>query len=193
MSPHDSAAPFVHPTAIVEDGVELGPGVRIWHHCHVRTGASIGAGSQLGKGVFVDSGVSVGAGVKAQNHVYLPAGLTVADDVFLGPAATFTNDVYPRAVDEWELTETVLGRGASIGANATVVAGRHVGPWSVIGAGSVVTRAVEAYELVAGNPARRLGWVDRAGHVVARGLATDRPDDLVLDDHDLVVVPRTSP
>lgn len=189
MPPSEQAAPFVHPTAIVEDGVELGPGVRIWHHCHVRGGASIGEGSQLGKGVFVDTGVAVGARVKAQNHVYLPAGLTVADDVFLGPAATFTNDVYPRAADDWELTPTVLGRGASVGANATVVAGRHLGPWSVVGAGSVVTREVEAFELVAGNPARRLGWVDRSGHVVARGLTAERPADLVLDDADRAVLP----
>lgn len=193
MSPPEQPAPFVHPTAVVEDGVELGPGVKIWHHCHVRSGASIGEGTQLGKGVFVDAGVRVGARVRAQNHVYLPAGLTVADDVFLGPGATLTNDVYPRAAADWELTPTVLGRGSSVGANATVVAGRHLGPWSVVGAGSVVTRPIEAFELVAGNPARRLGWVDRPGKVVARGLTSDRPAHLVLDDDDLVVVPDETP
>jgi acetyltransferase-like isoleucine patch superfamily enzyme len=179
-----SDEPFIHPTAIVEEGVTLGDGVKIWHHCHVRTGASIGPSTQLGKGVFVDAGVSVGARVKAQNHVYLPAGLTIGDDVFLGPSCTFTNDVYPRAAAEWELTPTTVGRGASVGANATVIAGRHLAPWSVVGAGAVVTRAVEAFELVAGNPARRLGWVDRSGHVVARGLTSARPADLVLEPED---------
>jgi UDP-2-acetamido-3-amino-2,3-dideoxy-glucuronate N-acetyltransferase len=180
--PSDEA--FIHPTAIVEEGVTLGRGVKIWHHCHVRTGASIGDSTQLGKGVFVDAGVNVGARVKAQNHVYLPAGLTIGDDVFLGPACTFTNDVYPRAGDDWELTPTTVGRGASVGANATVIAGRHLAAWSVVGAGAVVTRAVEPFELVAGNPARRLGWVDRSGHVVARGLTAARPADLVLDPED---------
>jgi acetyltransferase-like isoleucine patch superfamily enzyme len=174
----NEAAPFVHPTAIVEEDVELGPGVKVWHHCHVRSGARVGAGTQLGKGVFVDSGVVVGARVKAQNHVYLPAGLIVGDDVFLGPAATFTNDVYPRAASHWVLTPTTVGRGASVGACATVVAGRHLGPWCAVGAGSVVTRPVQPFELVAGNPARRLGWVDRTGAVCARGPQADRPVEL---------------
>ena len=180
-----AAVPFVHPTAIVEDDVELGPGVKVWHHCHLRSGCRVGVGTQLGKGVFVDSGVVVGARVKAQNHVYLPAGVTVGDDVFLGPAATFTNDVYPRATSDWELTPTTVGRGASVGAGATVVAGRHLGPWCAVGAGSVVTRPVQAFELVAGNPARRLGWVDRAGAVRARGPESDRPAELTAEPADL--------
>lgn len=161
--------PFIHESAIVEGDVEIGAGTRVWHHCHVRSGARIGRDVSLGKGVFVDVDVHVGDRVRAQNHVYLPQGLTVGNDVFLGPKATFTNDVYPRAADNWELTPTSIGDGASVGANATVVAGRHLGPYCVVGAGSVVTRVVESFELVAGNPARRLGWVDRAGQVVVRG------------------------
>ncbi len=168
--------PFIHPTAIVEDGVAIGDGTKVWHHCHLRAGAVIGRDVSLGKGVFIDVDVRVGDRVKAQNHVYLPQGITVEDDVFLGPKATFTNDVYPRAVDDWELTPTTIGRGASVGANATVVAGRHLGPYCVVGAGSVVTKPVEAFELVAGNPARRIGWVDKAGQVVARG-DVPRPAD----------------
>lgn len=164
-----AAEPYVHETAFVEDDVEIGAGSRVWHHCHLRSGARIGCDVNLGKGVFVDIDVVVGDRVKAQNHVYLPQGLTVGDDAFLGPKATFTNDVYPRATDDWELTPTEIGQGASVGANATVVAGRHLGPYCVVGAGSVVTRPVESFELVAGNPARRLGWVDKAGQVIARG------------------------
>jgi len=160
---------YVHETAIVEDDVSIGAGTNVWHHCHVRSGARIGADVSLGKGVFVDLGVTIGDRVRAQNHVYLPQGLEVHDDVFLGPKATFTNDVYPRAVGDWELTPTVVAQGASVGANATVVAGRDLGAYCVVGAGSVVTRPVQPFELVAGNPARRLGWVDRAGRVVIRG------------------------
>ncbi len=167
--------PFIHESAFVEDDVVIGSGTRVWHHCHIRSGARIGSDVSLGKGVFVDVDVRIGDRVKAQNHVYLPQGLTVEDDDFLGPKATFTNDVYPRATDDWELTPTTIGRGASVGANATVVAGRHLGPYCVVGAGSVVTRPVEAFELVAGNPARRLGWVDESGRVVVRG-DVPRPD-----------------
>lgn len=161
--------PFIHESAIVEDNVSIGDGTKVWHHCHLRSGAEIGCDVSLGKGVFVDVDVVIGDRVRAQNHVYLPQGLTVGDDAFLGPKATFTNDVYPRATDNWQLTLTDIGEGASVGANATVVAGRHLGPYCVVGAGSVVTREVEAFELVAGNPARRLGWVDKAGQVVVRG------------------------
>ena len=155
--------PFIHPTAIVEDGVAIGDGTKVWHHCHLRAGAVIGRDVSLGQGVFVDVDVRVGDRVKAQNHVYLPQGITVEDDVFLGPKATFTNDVYPRAADDWAPPPPPPGRRPSVGA------GRARGPYCDVGAGSVVTKRVEAFELVAGNPARRIGWVDSAGQVVARG------------------------
>lgn len=168
------AQPFVHETAIVEAGVVLGDDTRVWHHCHLRQGAVIGPHCSLGKNVFIDAGVRLGARVKVQNNVSVYAGVSLHDDVFVGPSAVFTNDLFPRAHNEgWTMVATVVGRGASIGANATVVCGRDIGPYAMIGAGSVVTRAVVAHALVVGNPARHIGWVCRCGQIVARG--GDRP------------------
>ena len=168
------AEAFVHETAIVEDDVALGEGTRIWHHCHVRRGAVIGPHCSLGKNVFIDERVQVGSRVRVQNNVSVYAGVTLHDDVFVGPSAVFTNDLFPRAYnDNWSMVRTVVGRGASIGANATVVCGRDIGPYAMVGAGSVVTRAVAAHALVVGNPARQIGWVCRCGQIFARG--SDQP------------------
>ncbi|MCA1845151.1 MAG: N-acetyltransferase [Actinobacteria bacterium] len=165
---------FVHPTAAVEDGVSIGRGTRVWHHAHIREGASIGEGCILGQNVYVDAGVAIGRRVKLQNNVSVHAGVQLADEVFVGPGAVFTNDRVPRATSpDWAMTPTVVRRGASIGANATLVAGVEVGEWAMVGAGSVVTRSVAAHELVAGNPARRLGWVCRCG--AARRGPTEAP------------------
>ena len=164
------AKAFVHETAIVEDGVSLGDDTRVWHHCHLRHGAVIGARCNLGKNVFIDAGVRVGSRVKVQNNVSVYAGVTLLDDVFVGPSAVFTNDLFPRAYNQgWQVVATVVGRGASIGANATVVCGRDIGPFAMVGAGSVVTRAVAAHALVVGNPARQIGWVCKCGQIMARG------------------------
>ncbi len=161
--------PFVHETAVVEEGVSLGSGTRIWHHCHLREGATIGAGCNLGKNVFVDAGVTIGDGVKIQNNVSIYRGVRLDDEVFVGPSAVFTNDRFPRAAaTDWDVVETMVRRGASIGANATLVCGIEVGEWSTVAAGAVVTRSVAPHELVAGNPARRLGWMCRCGRVLAR-------------------------
>ena len=161
--------PFVHESAIVESDVTIGAGTAIWHHSHVRTGATIGELCVLGKNVFVDVGVEIGRGVKIQNNVSVYRGVHLADDVFVGPSAVFTNDRFPRAFSpDWELVETWVHRGASIGANATLVCGIEIGAWGTVAAGSVVTRSVAPHELVAGNPARRLGWVCRCGRVLAR-------------------------
>ena len=161
--------PFVHESAIVEPGVVIGAGTAIWHHSHIRTGATIGELCVLGKNVFVDAGVDIGRGVKIQNNVSVYRGVHLADDVFVGPSAVFTNDRFPRANSvDWELVETWVRRGASIGANATLVCGIEIGAWGTVAAGSVVTRSVAPPELVAGNPARRLGWVCRCGRVLAR-------------------------
>lgn len=155
----------VHDSAIVEDGAEIGPGTRIWHHGHVRSGAVIGAGCNLGKNVFVDSGAVVGDRVKIQNNVSVYNGVTLGDDVFVGPSAVFTNDLFPRAAGEaWEVVATRVESGASIGANATIVCGVVVGSHALIGAGAVVTRDVPARALVVGNPARVIGWVCECGH-----------------------------
>jgi len=161
--------PFVHPSAEVEDGATVGAGTRIWHLCHVRTGARIGAGCTLGRNVYVDAGVAVGDRVKIQNNVSVYAGVTLEDEVFVGPSAVFTNDLRPRAQNpDWVVTPTLVRRGASIGANATIVCGVEIGEYAMVAAGSVVTRPVQPYQLVAGNPARHLGWVDERGEVVSR-------------------------
>ncbi len=158
---------YIHPTAIVEAGATIGPGVKIWHFAHVRSGARIGSETQLGHAVYVDAGAVIGARCRVQNFVSVYAGVDLADDVFVGPSAVFTNDLLPRAHNAaWRLVPTKVGRGASIGANATIICGVTIGPWAMIGAGSVVSRDVPAHQLVLGNPARLRGWVCECGQVV---------------------------
>jgi UDP-2-acetamido-3-amino-2,3-dideoxy-glucuronate N-acetyltransferase len=170
-------APFVHPSATVEGGASLGRGTRVWHHAHIRAGAIVGAGCTIGKNVFVDAGAVVGDGVKIQNNVSVYAGVTLEDEVFVGPSAVFTNDLRPRAAaTEWQLTPTLVRRGASIGANATVVCGNEIGAEAMVGSGAVVARDVEPNELVVGNPARRIGWVCACGDVISREV--ERPTDV---------------
>lgn len=167
----------VHPTAIVEDGAELGDDTHVWHHVHVRSGARIGQGCMLGKGVYVDTGVVIGDGCRIQNNVSVYAGVTLEDEVFVGPSAVFTNDRLPRAtVRDWEVVPTIVRRGASVGANATIVCGNEIGAAAMIAAGAVVTRDVPDHALVMGNPARRVGWVCDCGRIVSR--EAKRPDDL---------------
>lgn len=152
-----------HPTALVEEGASVGPGTAVWHHAHVRRGASVGEGCTLGKNVYIDEGAVVGDRVKIQNNVSVYAGVHLEDDVFVGPGAVFTNDRVPRATGDWEISSTVVHRGASIGANATVVAGVEIGASAMVGAGAVVVRSVRPHEVVAGNPARTIGWICRCG------------------------------
>jgi acetyltransferase-like isoleucine patch superfamily enzyme len=166
----------VHPTAVVEDGAHIGAGASIWHHAHVRAGARIGAGTVVGKNVFVDAQAVVGARCKIQNNVSVYSGVELSDDVFVGPSVVFTNDRYPRAFGGWDLAPTVVGRGASIGANATLRCGIEIGELGLVAAGAVVTRDVRPNELVGGNPARTMGWVDVHGTVVSRD--ADRPASL---------------
>ncbi|MFZ4811691.1 MAG: acyltransferase [Ilumatobacteraceae bacterium] len=157
-------APRVHPTAVVESEATLGDGTSVWHHAHVRDGALVGASCTLGKNVFVDGGARVGDRVKIQNNVSVYTGVTLEDDVFVGPSAVFTNDLHPRAfATTWHVTATVVRRGASIGANATIVCGVEIGSFAMVAAGSVVTRDVEPHRLVMGNPARPRGWVCTCG------------------------------
>lgn len=156
---------FVHELAVVEPGAQLSAGVKIWHFCHVRAGAKLGQGVQLGQGVHVAQDVVIGAGSKIQNGVSLFTGVHLEEDVFIGPHAVFTNVLTPRAhiSRRQEYARTHIARGVSIGANATIVCGVSLGAYSMVGAGSVVTRDVRAFSLVVGNPARHLGWVCQCG------------------------------
>jgi UDP-2-acetamido-3-amino-2,3-dideoxy-glucuronate N-acetyltransferase len=156
---------FVHPSAVVGDGARLGPGTKVWHFCHVMAGAVIGRGCVLGQNVFVAAGVRVGNGCRIQNNVSLYAGVTLEDHVFCGPSAVFTNVVNPRSevARKDEYRPTLVRRGATLGANCTIVCGVTLGEYSFVGAGAVVTRDVPAYALVTGNPARRRGFMCRCG------------------------------
>jgi len=159
---------FVHETAVVDDGVHIGAGTRIWHFTHVCGGAELGDSCILGQNVFIGPGVKIGSRVKIQNNVSVYSGVAIADDVFLGPSCVFTNVLTPRAHVERkdEFAPTSVGRGATVGANATVVCGHVLGEYSLIGAGAVVVRDVPAHAVMVGNPARRVGWACRCGGVL---------------------------
>lgn len=155
--------PYIHDSAIVESGSNIGVGTKIWHFVHIREGATIGINTQIGKSCYIDSNVTIGDRCKIQNFVSLYNGVTLKDEVFVGPSAVFTNDMFPRAMAPWEITPTLVENGVSIGANATIVCGVQLGEYSMIGAGSVVTKDTQPYSLVVGNPARAIGWVCRCG------------------------------
>lgn len=156
---------FIHHTAEVSEKASIGRGTKIWNQAQVREGAVIGENCILSKNVYIDEGVHIGDRVKIQNNVNVYHGVTVEDDVFLGPSMTFTNDLFPRAFSkDWKVYYTKVKRGASIGANATIVCGHEVGNYAMVGAGSVVTGDVPDHALVAGNPARQIGWVCKCGN-----------------------------
>ena len=159
-------AATVHPSAIVDDGAIIGEGTRVWHFVHICGGARIGAGCSLGQNVFVGNRAQLGNRVKVQNNVSLYDDVIIEDDVFCGPSAVFTNVINPRAHVErkTEYLTTTVRRGATIGANATIVCGNEIGAFAFIGAGSVVTKSVAPYALVVGNPGRQVGWMSEYGH-----------------------------
>lgn len=160
---------YKHETAVVDDGAEIGEGSRIWHFCHVSAGSRIGKGCVLGQNVFVAPKVVLGNGVKVQNNVSLYEGVNCEDDVFLGPSMVFTNVMNPRSFIErkTEFRQTLVKKGATIGANATIICGVTIGEYALIGAGAVVTKDVPAYALVVGNPAKIIGRVDKEGNRAA--------------------------
>jgi UDP-2-acetamido-3-amino-2,3-dideoxy-glucuronate N-acetyltransferase len=160
---------FVHPSSYVDDGARIGTGTKIWHFCHVMAGAVIGAGSSLGQNVVVMPGTRIGNHVKIQNNVSIYEGVTLEDDVFCGPSCVFTNVMNPRShvSRKHEYRPTLVKRGATIGANATIVCGVTLGEYAFIGAGAVVTSDVPAYALMVGVPARRVGWMCQCGERVS--------------------------
>lgn len=155
----------IHPSAIVDAGAQLGDGTRIWHFVHVCGGARIGEGCSLGQGVFVGNDVSIGRNVKIQNHVSVYDAVTLEDDVFCGPSMVFTNVHNPRSAvpRKAEYRRTLVKKGATLGANCTIVCGTTIGEHAFVGAGAVVSRDVPAFALVVGVPARRIGWMSRHG------------------------------
>jgi UDP-2-acetamido-3-amino-2,3-dideoxy-glucuronate N-acetyltransferase len=156
---------FAHPTAIIDEDVEIGDGTKIWHFAHILAGSRIGARCVIAQNVMIGPKVRIGNGCKIQNNVSVYEGVTLEDDVFCGPSMVFTNVLLPRAhvSRRDEFLPTLVQRGASVGANATIVCGRTVGTYAMVGAGAVVTRDVPPHALVTGNPARRIGWVSRSG------------------------------
>lgn len=155
---------FNHETSTVEDGAVIGDGTNIWHYAHVREKSKIGKNCNLGKDVYIDTKVEIGDNVKIQNGVSVYEGVTVEDDVFLGPHMTFTNDFYPRASNNgWDVVSTLVKKGASIGAHATIVSGVTIGEYAMVGAGAVVTKDVPDFALVYGNPAELQGFVCYCG------------------------------
>lgn len=157
---------FAHETAVIDEGCTIGSGTRIWHFSHIMPESEIGEGCNIGQNVVVSPGVRLGRNVKVQNNVSIYTGVICEDDVFLGPSMVFTNVVNPRSAvnRRGEYAETFVRRGATIGANATVVCGIEIGEFAFIGAGAVVIRDVPPYALVVGNPARQTGWMSEYGH-----------------------------
>jgi len=168
---------FAHETAVIDQGAQIGDGCKIWHFTHIMTGSTLGKNCNLGQNVVVSPEVVLGNNVKVQNNVSIYTGVICEDDVFLGPSMVFTNVINPRSAiaRKDEYMSTIVGKGASIGANATVVCGNNIGKYAFIGAGAVVIREVKPYALVVGNPARQVGWMSEYGHRLhfnEEGLAT---------------------
>lgn len=156
---------FIHPSAEVSEQARIGDGTKIWINAQIRENVEIGQNCIISKDTYLDHGVKIGNGVKIQNGVSVYSGVTIADNVFIGPNAVFTNDYFPRAFNaDWEITETIVQEGASIGANATIVCGISIGRYAMIGAGSVVTKSVPDHALAVGNPARIIGYVCKCGN-----------------------------
>ena len=157
---------FAHETAVIDEGVIIGNDTKIWHFCHIMTGSQIGSDCNLGQNVVISPGVKLGNNVKVQNNVSIYTGVTCEDDVFLGPSMVFTNVNNPRSavIRKNQYVRTNVGKGATIGANATVVCGHNIGEYAFVGAGAVVTKDIPSYALVVGNPSKQIGWMSEYGH-----------------------------
>jgi UDP-2-acetamido-3-amino-2,3-dideoxy-glucuronate N-acetyltransferase len=157
---------YAHPTAVIDEGCTIGAGTKIWHFCHIMSGCVIGEGCNVGQNVVISPEVVLGKNVKVQNNVSIYTGVECEDDVFLGPSMVFTNVVNPRSAvnRRGQYSRTKVMKGASIGANATIVCGHDIGRYAFIGAGAVVTKHVPDYALIIGNPGRQAGWMSEYGH-----------------------------
>jgi UDP-2-acetamido-3-amino-2,3-dideoxy-glucuronate N-acetyltransferase len=162
---------YSHPSAIIDPGADIGRGTKIWHFCHIMDGCKIGENCNIGQNVVISPGVVLGNNVKVQNNVSIYTGVVCGDDVFLGPSMVFTNITNPRSAisRKGHYEKTLVKKGASIGANATIVCGHDIGEYAFVGAGAVVTKNVPAYALIAGNPARQTGWMSEYGHKLKFG------------------------
>jgi UDP-2-acetamido-3-amino-2,3-dideoxy-glucuronate N-acetyltransferase len=162
----DNEKYFAHETAVIDDNCSIGEGTKIWHFSHIMSNSSIGKGCNIGQNVVVSPQVTLGNNVKVQNNVSIYTGVNCEDDVFLGPSMVFTNVINPRSAvnRKNEYMKTTVKKGASIGANATIICGNDIGEFAFIGAGTVVVKEVKAYELVIGNPSKKIGWVSEYGH-----------------------------
>lgn len=173
----DQSNYYAHPSAIIDEGCEIGEGTKIWHFSHIMSKCKLGKNCNIGQNVVISPDVILGNNVKVQNNVSIYTGVTCADDVFLGPSMVFTNVINPRSAvnRKNQYAKTHVGKGASIGANATIVCGHDIGDYAFIGAGAVVTKNVPAFALLVGNPARQIGWMSEYGHRLefdANGIAT---------------------
>lgn len=160
---------FLHETSFIDGNVEIGTGTKIWHFCHIQSGATIGENCSLGQNVNISNNVKIGNGCKIQNNVSVYEGVELEDYVFCGPSMVFTNDLTPRAKypkGSAGYKKTVLHKGSSVGANATIVCGHEIGKWAMVAAGAVVTKNVKDYALVAGVPAKQIGWVCECGEIL---------------------------
>lgn len=181
---------FAHESAIIDRGCQIGNGTKIWHFSHIMTDCSIGANCTIGQNVLVSSGVVLGENVKVQNNVSIYTGVICEDDVFLGPSMVFTNVINPRSavIRKHEYKKTIVRKGATIGANATVICGNEIGKYAFVGAGSVVTKPVKDFALVVGNPSRQIAWISEYGHKLFfndKGQATcpESGQQYLLEDH----------
>ncbi|MBA45051.1 MAG: N-acetyltransferase [Euryarchaeota archaeon] len=171
--------PWIHPSSIIDQGVTISDGTKIWHFSHIMENVNIGSNCILGQNVMIGRGVNMGSGCKIQNNVSIFSGVILEDDVFCGPSCVFTNVVYPRASIEKknQFQETKVRKGVTIGANATILCGIEIGKYAFIGAGSVVTSSVEPFALMMGNPARRVGWVGEYGEPLDSDLICKKTGD----------------
>jgi UDP-2-acetamido-3-amino-2,3-dideoxy-glucuronate N-acetyltransferase len=187
---------FSHESAIIHPDASIGEGTKIWHFSHIMANCKIGKGCNIGQNVVVSPDVALGDNVKVQNNVSIYSGVICEDDVFLGPSMVFTNVINPRShvVRRGQYAKTIVRKGASIGANATIVCGHEIGEYAFIGAGAVVTKEVLPYALVLGNPARQVGWMSKFGHKLAfnaEGMANcpESGEQYQLNENKLIIIP----